>query len=335
MTKIAILGATGYTALELTKLLLRHPSVEITAATSRSETAPISQIHPQLVNRIDLPLENLSTEQVVDRAECVFSCLPHAASAETVKQIVDAGAKVVDFSADYRLRDVETYETWYGGTHPDPDRLGSTPYGLPEWFKDEIVGSQLVANPGCYPTAAILSLAPLLKAGMISTENIIVDSKSGVSGAGRKAKLGTHYPECNESISAYAVGQHRHGPEISQILGMIADSPVSVIFTPHLVPMNRGILSTAYSVPTGDVNEDQLMDVFRETYKDCPFVRIVEHLPHTRDVIHTNYCDITVRKVQDRILTISAEDNLIKGASGAAVQNFNLMFGYPETTALI
>lgn len=335
MTKIAILGATGYTALELVKLLLRHPEAEIVAATSRSETAPISSVHPQLVGRIDLPLENLDTQQIADRAECVFSCLPHAASAGTVAPLVDAGAKAIDFSADYRLRDVKSYETIYGGKHPDPKRVGETPYGLPEWFKSEIVESNLVANPGCYPTSAILALAPLLKANLISPDGIIVDSKSGVSGAGRKAKLGTHYPECNESIAAYGVGTHRHGPEISQILSKISGAKVDVIFTPHLVPMNRGILSTAYSMPVGSPTEEQLFEAFREAYRDCPFVRVVEHLPHTRDVVHTNFCDVTVRRVRDRVVTVSSEDNLIKGASGAAVQNFNLMFGYEETTALL
>jgi N-acetyl-gamma-glutamyl-phosphate reductase len=243
--------------------------------------------------------------------------------------------KVVDFSADYRLRDVDSYETWYGGTHPDPKRVGDTPYGLPEWFKSDIQTATLVANPGCYPTSAILALAPLLKAGLISPDGIIVDSKSGISGAGRKAKLATHYPECNESITAYGVGKHRHGPEISQILGVIAGQDVNAIFTPHLVPMNRGILTTAYSVPVGTASESDLMDACREAYRDCPFVRVIDSLPHTRDVIHTNFCDVTVRVVQDRVVTISSEDNLIKGASGAAVQNFNLMFGYPETTALL
>ena len=280
-------------------------------------------------------LENLGQTELVERADCVFSCLPHAASAGTVGPLVDAGMKVVDFSADYRLRDVDSYETWYGGTHPDPKRVGDTPYGLPEWFKSDIQTATLVANPGCYPTSAILALAPLLKAGLISPDGIIVDSKSGISGAGRKAKLATHYPECNESITAYGVGKHRHGPEISQILGVIAGQDVNAIFTPHLVPMNRGILTTAYSVPVGTASESELMDACREAYRDCPFVRVIDSLPHTRDVIHTNFCDVTVRVVQDRVVTISSEDNLIKGASGAAVQNFNLMFGYPETTALL
>lgn len=335
MTNVAILGATGYTALELTKLLLRHPDANITAVTSRTAGEPLSSVHPQLVDRIDLCLESLSIAELADRAECVFSCLPHAASASTVGPLVDAGVRVVDFSADYRLRDVATYETWYGGTHPDPNRVGVTPYGLPEWFRREILDAPLVANPGCYPTSAILALAPLLKAGLITADNIIVDSKSGVSGAGRTAKLATHYPECNESISAYALGTHRHMPEISQILGLITGKTPDVIFTPHLIPMNRGILTTAYSEPATDADEASLITAMREAYQDSPFVRVVDHLPHTRDVIHTNYVDITVRIVKNRIVTVSCEDNLIKGASGAAVQNFNLMFDYPETTALL
>jgi N-acetyl-gamma-glutamyl-phosphate reductase len=335
MLKIAILGATGYTALELTKLLLRHPEANIVAVTSRQAGEAIASVHPQLADRLDLKLENLTTDQLAERAECIFSCLPHAASAEIVAPLLNAGRKVIDFSADYRLRDVATYEKWYGGTHPDPDRVGTTPYGLPEWFKKDIVDASLVANPGCYPTSAILALAPLLKEKLISADGIIIDSKSGVSGAGRSPKLGTLYPECNESISAYAVGQHRHTPEISQILGMIGDETPDVIFTPHLVPMNRGILSTAYSVPLGSPSEKDLFEAFHAAYDDCPFVRVVEHLPHTRDVVNTNYCDVTVRIVKNRIITISCEDNLIKGASGAAVQNFNLMFGFPETMALL
>jgi len=335
MTHVAILGATGYTALELIKLMLRHPDVDITAVTSRQAGDHIRAVHPQLTDRIDLNLESLSTEQLADRADCVFSCLPHAASASTVAPLVESGMKVVDFSADYRLRDVASYEKWYGGTHPDPDRVGKTPYGLPEFFKDDIVTASLVANPGCYPTSAILALAPLLKNNLISPDGIIIDSKSGVSGAGRTAKMGTLYPECNESVSAYGVGRHRHMPEISQILERISGQSTDVIFTPHLVPMNRGILSTAYSRPIGSTNEKNLFDAFHACYEDCPFVRVVTPLPHTRDVVNTNYCDVTVRVVKDLVVTISCEDNLLKGASGAAVQNFNLMFGYPETTALL
>lgn len=334
MPRIAILGATGYTALELIKLLLRHPEAIITSVTSRQPGEHIASVHPQLTGRLDLLLEAPTTEELAQRTDLVFSCLPHAASAEFVAPLVDAGVRVVDFSADYRLRDVGTYEQWYGGKHPDPGRVGTTAYGLPEWFGDAIQGAQLVANPGCYPTSAILALAPLLKEKLVRPEGIIVDSKSGVSGAGRTLKLGLLFAECNESLAAYAVGNHRHTPEIVQVLAQATGLDPQVIFTPHLVPMNRGILTTAYSLPHSSVSEAKLLDVFRACYEGCPFVRVVSHLPATGDVAGTNYCDLTVRVVQDRIITIACLDNLIKGAAGAAVQNFNLMFDLPETLAL-
>jgi N-acetyl-gamma-glutamyl-phosphate reductase len=251
-----------------------------------------------------------------------------------VAALADADTAAVDFSADYRLNALETYAQWYGEGHADPARVGKVVYGLPELHRDQIVGARLVANPGCYPTSAILALAPLLKHQVIAPDDIIVDSKSGVSGAGRTPKLTTHYPECNESISAYNVGRHRHTPEIEQELSRAAGEQVSVIFTPHLVPMDRGILTTAYARPTRPVTEQALLDTLCESYAGHPFVRVVEHLPATKDTLGTNFCDITARLVRGRVLTISCLDNLIKGASGAAVQNFNLMFGLPETTAL-
>ncbi|MEN6458392.1 MAG: N-acetyl-gamma-glutamyl-phosphate reductase [Thermoguttaceae bacterium] len=336
MTRIAILGATGYTALELIKLLLRHPEAEIVAVTSRQEgQPPIAMIHPSLTGRLDLRLEDLSPAEVAARAECVFSCLPHGASASVVPALLDAGRRVVDFSADYRLNDPEVYAQWYGLKHVDAARLGKVPYGLPELFREQIPPAKLVANPGCYPTSAILALTPLLKAGLIDPKSIILDSKSGVSGAGRTLKLTSHYPECNESISAYNVGRHRHQPEIDQVLGMAAGAPVEVVFTPHLTPMDRGILTSAYSVPTHEVTEAGLLQTLRDFYADEPFVRVVDHLPGTKDTTNTNFCDITVRVVRGRVVCFSCLDNLIKGAAGAAVQNFNLMFGFDETTALL
>jgi N-acetyl-gamma-glutamyl-phosphate reductase len=336
MVKIAILGATGYTALELIKLLLRHPHAQIEMVTSRQEGRPlISAVHPSLTGRLDLHLEDLSPAAASERCECAFLCLPHAASAESAKELLARGVRVIDFSADYRLDDATTYRHWYEHDHPDPERLGKTPYGLPELFGSQIPAANLVANPGCYPTSAILPLAPLLKEGWIDPEDIIVDSKSGVSGAGRTPKLNTHYPECNESISAYSVGKHRHQPEIEQILGRATGKNVQVIFTPHLTPMDRGILSVCYTRPVRPVSEQEVLGLLREFYAGQPFVRIVNHLPATKDTAHTNFVDITARVVRSRVLLLSAEDNLIKGASGAAVQNFNLMFGFPETTALL
>ncbi|MCS7237865.1 MAG: N-acetyl-gamma-glutamyl-phosphate reductase [Thermoguttaceae bacterium] len=336
MTRVAILGAAGYTGLELIKILLRHPEVEITALADRLEGQPhVATIHPSLIGRLDLRLETLTPAELAARAECVFCCLPHGVSATIVPQLLDAGVKVIDLSADYRLSDPETYAAWYNQKHPDPGRLGKVAYGLPELFREQIRGSSLVANPGCFPTSAILALAPLLKAGLIEPRGIIVDSKTGVSGAGRSPKLTTHYPECNESVSAYNIGRHRHTPEMDQILSKVAGEPVEVIFSPHLIPMDRGILTTTYSVPRREVTEDELFQTVRSFYANEPFVRVVPHLPATKDSLGTNFCDITVRTVRGRIVTISCIDNLIKGASGAAVQNFNIVYDYPETVALL
>ncbi len=336
MIRVGILGATGYTALELTKLLLRHPDVELTCMSSRQEGRPhISTVHPQLSGRVDLQLEPFEPGEVAGRVDCVFSCLPHAASASAIAPILDGDVKVIDFSADYRLWDGDVYSKWYGQPHPDVERLGDVAYGLPELYRDQIAGASVVANPGCYPTSAILALAPLLKNNLITTDDIIIDAKSGVSGAGRNPKLSTHFPECNESISAYGVGQHRHTPEIAQILSHAGGSTLDVLFTPHLIPMNRGILITAYARPAGEVSERQLLDGLQEFYENEPFVCVVSHLPGTKDVAGTNLCHVTARVVGDRIVVFSCIDNLIKGASGAAVQNMNLMFELDETTALL
>ena len=335
MTRIAILGATGYTALELVKILLRHPEAEIVAVTSRQEgNVPLALVHPSLTNRLDLCLENLEPAQIAARAECVFSCLPHGVTAAVAPQLLDAGCRVIDFSADYRLDSADVFAAWYGQKHPDPERLGKVVYGLPELFRKEIVGARLVANPGCYPTSAILALYPLLKGGLVEPGDIIVDAKSGVSGAGRTPKMTTHFPECNESISVYNVGRHRHTPEIERFLSLAAGESVEVIFTPHLVPMDRGILTTTYSRPTAGISEERVLQALRDFYAAEPFVRVVDHLPGTKDSLGTNFCDITARVVRGRVVTISCIDNLIKGAAGAAVQNFNLVYDYPETTAL-
>lgn len=338
MVRIGVLGATGYTALELLKILLRHPEADVCVLTSRQEGSPhIGAVHPQLAGRLDITLENLSATQVAAKTDCVFCCLPHAASAAAVADLLEAGVKVIDFSADYRLNDADTYTAWYGNQHPDADRLGNVAYGLPELFADDILEADVVANPGCFPTSAILPLAPFLHGGIIEPGDIIVDSKTGISGAGRSPKLPFHYPECNESISAYNVGRHRHMPEIDQILGRATGAEINCIFTPHLTPMDRGILSTIYTRPTtefSDITEEELLEKMRDFYQDAPFIRVVNHLPATKDTYGSNFCDMTARLVRGRILLISCIDNLVKGASGAAVQNFNLMHGFPETTAL-
>ena len=335
MTTVAIIGGGGYTAVELIKILLRHPQAKITALTSLGETRQVGAVHQSLVGRLDLTFEEFTPQEIASRAECVFCCLPHVASATVVPTLLQCGAKVIDLGADYRLNSAETFETWYEAKHPDPARLGKVPYGLPELFRNKIIGADLIANPGCYPTSAILPLVPLLRSGWVEPTDIIIDSKSGVSGGGRTPKLLTLYPECNESILAYGIGTHRHTPEIEQILSTGSGQSVKVIFTPHLTPMDRGILTVTYSKPAKAASQGELLAVLREFYRDEPFVHVVEHLPATKDVSGTNFVHLTVRLTGGRVLTVSVVDNLIKGASGAAVQNFNLMFGYPETTALL
>lgn len=337
MVKIAILGGSGYTAVELIKILLRHPQAEITAVVSRQEgTPPIAELHPSLAGRIDLRCEPFDVDQLVARGvQCAFGCLPHGASMSSLPQLLERGIRVVDLSADYRLRDPNVYAQWYGESHADIAHLAQAVYGLPEIYAEEIASAHLIANPGCYPQTAILGLAPLVAGKHIHPKGIIVDSKSGVSGAGRTPKLTTHFPECNESVSAYSVGQHRHTPEIEQALTDVANEPVEVIFTPHLMPMDRGIFSTIYAEPTRPTSEDRLLDLYREYYKGAPFVRVGKRLPATKDSTGTNFLDLTVRVVRDRILVLASEDNLIRGASGVAVQNFNLMYGFDERTGLL
>ncbi len=335
-TRVAIVGATGYTALELLKILARHPGVEVAVLTSRQESEPpLAHVHPSLAGLFDLQCENIAPRAAAERVDCVFSCLPHGVTNRSIPEMLAAGAKVVDFSADYRLNDAATFTKWYGEEHADADRLPTTPYGLPELFREEIIRATLVANPGCYPTSAILALAPLLKAGLIEPNDIVIDSKSGVSGAGRTPKLMTHFPECNESVAAYNIGQHRHTPEIQQVLARSCGMDVEFVFAPHLVPMDRGILTTAYARRRDGADEAAVRDALRSAYEGERFVRVVDRPPATKHTTGTNFCDVHACLVGDRVVVVSCLDNMIKGASGAAVQNFNLMFGYPEETGLL
>ena len=337
MTKVAILGGSGYTAAELIKILLRHPQVRIEAVTSRQEGTPaVAEMHPSLLGRIDLRSEPFDPDTLKRRGvECAFGCLPHGVSAECVKPLLERGIRVVDLSADYRLKDPKVFEAYYGEPPHDPDNLSRAVYGLPEVYGARIDRADLVANPGCYPQTGIIGLAPLAAGGMIELKGIIVNSCSGVSGAGRTPKLTTHFPECNESVSAYNVGKHRHTPEIEQVLGDVAGAPVEVIFTPHLVPMDRGIFSTIYATPTSAVTEKDLAALYREYYAKAPFVRVRESPPGTKDTAHTNFLDVCVKVVKGKVVVLACEDNLVRGASGVAVQNFYRMFGYDERTALL
>jgi N-acetyl-gamma-glutamyl-phosphate reductase len=327
----------GYTALELIKILLRHPAAEIVAVTSRQDDTPlVAELHPSLWNRIDLRCEPFDADRLVARGvQFAFGCLPHGVSMTVLPALLERRMRVIDLSADYRLRDPNVYAQWYGESHRDLAHLAQAVYGLPEIYGDEIASAHLVANPGCYPQTAILGLAPLVAGKCIDLGSIIIDSKSGVSGAGRTPKLSAHFPECNESVSAYNVGQHRHTPEIEQGLSDIAGEPVEVIFTPHLIPMNRGIFTTIYAAPLRALSEAQVLDLYRDYYARAPFVRVLDDLPATRDSSGTNFLDLTVRIVRGRIVVLACEDNLVRGGSGVAVQNFNRMYGHDERTGLL
>src|SRR4051794_16182679 len=338
---VAIVGASGYAARELIRILLGHPGARITVATSRQDEAPrLDALHPGLYGRIDLACEPFDADRTAVRAKVAFLALPHTASLAVVPALRARGVRVIDLSADYRLTDAQVYADWYGHVHDDPEGLRRAVYGLPELYREAIPPADLIANPGCYTSTSILAIAPLVAEDRIERTGIIIDAKSGVSGAGRSPKLTTHFPECNESLSAYNVGKHRHTPEIDQVLTDVGrrgpgEGPVEVIFTPHLVPMDRGIFASIYATPRGPATEHDLLDLYRSYYERCPFIRVVNQLPTTKDSAYTNFCDITLRVVRGRILILACLDNLIKGAAGVAVQNFNLMFGHPETTALL
>jgi N-acetyl-gamma-glutamyl-phosphate reductase len=333
---VAVVGASGYAARELIQILLRHPGARIAMATSRQDER-LDALHPSLTGRIDLACEPFDPDRVAERCRFAFLGLPHTASMAIVPSLRERGVRVIDLSADYRLTDAQVYQDWYGHAHTDAGVLADAVYGLPELFREKIPAAGLIANPGCYTSTSILSLAPLVAEDLIDRKSIIIDAKSGVSGAGRSPKLTTHFPECNESLSAYNVGRHRHTPEIDQVLTAVAGGgePVEVIFTPHLIPMDRGIFATIYAAPRKPVAEHDLMELYRSFYADSPFVRVVSHLPATKDSAFTNFFDVTVRVVRGRVVVLACLDNLMKGASGVAVQNLNLMLGLPETTALL
>lgn len=337
--RVGIVGATGYTALETMLLLLRHPTAQVTVATSRSEVGQaIGAVHPLLAGRMQLTVTAYDPQEIAKQCDVAMCCLPHGASAETVRQLIDAGVRVIDFSADFRLSSLQEYSQYYGIEHPWPERVGQTVYGLPEWFGEQIATADLVANPGCYPTAALLPLGPLLSAGWVEADDIIVDAKSGISGAGRTPKLNTLYCEAAESISAYAIGGHRHQPEMVDLLQRFAQVRPKILFTPHLAPMDRGILATIYVRPTAAAiaagGLDAVLPLWQSTYGNDGFVHAVAHLPATKHVAHTNHVQMSVRAAGSRWVLVCAIDNLVKGASGAAVQNLNVMFGRPQHDGL-
>ncbi len=338
--RIAIAGASGYAGAELVRLAVAHPSFTITAVTSEKSAGQlIASVFPSLKGMIDHRFEALAPEALAERADAVFLALPHTKSQDPVAVCVKAGKPVVDLSADYRLKSVGTYEQWYQTSHAYPHLLQEAVYGLPELHRQAIAKSHLVASPGCYPTAAILQLAPLFARGLVQPELIVIDAKSGVSGAGRSPALAYHFPEAHESLEPYKIGQHRHTPEIEQELSGLMENlgAVTITFTPHLVPMNRGILSTAYCKLVRTISLSDLRDLYREFYKGERFVRLYEDVvPNPRYIKGTNYCDVGVYTDPRAgwVVTVAAVDNLVKGAAGQAIQAMNLMLGIPEDTGL-
>lgn len=338
--RIAIAGASGYAGAELVRLAAAHPYYELTAVTSeKSAGQSVSSVFPSLTGAVHHTFEALAPDALAERADAVFLALPHTKSQEPVALCIKAGKLVVDLSADYRLKDVAAYEKWYQSPHTHPALLNDAVYGLPELHRSAIAKARLVASPGCYPTAAILQLAPLFSKGLVEPHTVVIDAKSGISGAGRSPALPYHFPEAHESLEPYKIGQHRHIPEIEQELASVmgGTASVTVTFTPHLVPMNRGILSTAYCRLTQDLSLADLRALYRDFYKGERFVRLFEEtVPNPRYLKGSNYCDVGV--YTDRrtgwVVTVAAVDNLVKGAAGQAIQAMNLMMGIPEETGL-
>ena len=349
--KVAIVGASGYSGEELVKLLLHHPHAELVAVTSRQNAGQtLAQVFPKFASHPkskSLRFVEPNAELLARQAEVVFLALPHGVAAEYAVPLINAGCVVIDLSADFRLRSADIYKEFYAHDHPAPDLLKKAVYGLPEVYREDIKKSLLIASPGCYPTSILLPTIPLLKAGLIKPNGIIADSMSGITGAGRKAEIDYLFCECNESVRPYGVPKHRHLSEIEEQLSFAAGTKVVIQFTPHLIPVNRGILTTLYLAPENHFSTSEEMNAlgakisacYAKAYADEPFVRLLEGkaLPDTKNVVGTNVCEIGWRldPRTGRLIVMSAEDNLVKGASGQAVQSMNLLSGWEETAGLL
>ena len=341
--KVAIVGASGYSGEVLVQLLLNHPHAELTAVTSRQNAGQtLAQVFPKFASHPKsrtLRFVEPNAELLAQQAEVVFLALPHGVAAEFAIPLLADGCTVIDLSADFRLKSAEIYKEFYAHDHPAPELLKKSVYGLPEIYRDEIKKSQLIASPGCYPTSILLPVIPLLKTGLIKSAGIIADSMSGVSGAGRKAEVDYLFCECNESVRPYGVPKHRHLSEIEEQLSFAAGTKVVIQFTPHLIPVNRGILTTLYLEPTDKASAECIAACYAKAYATEPFVRLLEGkaLPDTKNVTGTNVCEIAWRldPRTGRLIVMSAEDNVVKGASGQAVQSLNLLAGWPETSGLV
>ena len=346
MIQVAIVGASGYSGEDLVRLLLSHPQAELAAVTSRQYAGQtVAQVFPKFAHHPrakTLRFSEPKAELLAKQAQIVFLALPHGVAAEFAVPLLQLGCQVIDLSADFRVKSAAVYKDFYAHDHPAPELLAQAVYGLPEVYREQIRKASLIASPGCYPTSILLPTLPLLKAGLIQPASIIADSLSGVSGAGRKAELDYLFVECNESVRPYGIPKHRHLSEIEQELSIAADTQITIQFTPHLIPVNRGILTTLYLTPT-DNNAASLVSrltaCYQAAYANEPFVRLLEGkaLPDTKNVVGTNVIEIAWRHDPrtGRLIVMSAEDNLVKGAGGQAVQSMNLMCGFPETAGLI
>ena len=335
MIKVGIVGGTGYTGVELLRLLALHPQVELRTITSRADAGtPVNQMFPSLRGYLDISFTHPDTAHL-EQCDVVFFATPNGIAMQQARSLLDAGVRVIDLAADFRIKDVKVWEKWYGMSHACPDLIAQAVYGLPEVNRDKIRQAQLVANPGCYPTAVQLGFFPLLEAGLVDAGSLIADAKSGVSGAGRKAEMGSLFSEAADNFKAYGVSGHRHLPEIRQGLSVVAKHEVGLTFVPHLTPLIRGIHATLYARLKTDTD---LQAVFEKRYANEPFVDVMPagSLPETRSVRGSNRCRIAVHRPQDgdTVVVLSVIDNLVKGAAGQAVQNMNIMFGLPEATAL-
>ena len=349
--RVGVVGASGYSGEELVRLLLSHPCAELTAVTSRQYAGQsLAQIFPKFAHHPAakaLRFSEPNAAVLAQQADVVFLALPHGVAAEYAQPLIAAGAAVIDLSADFRVRNPAVYQEFYAHEHPAPQLLAQAVYGMPEVYREQIKKASLVASPGCYPTSILLPTLPLLRDGLVKPEGIIADSLSGVSGAGRKAELDYLFVECNESVRPYGLPKHRHLSEIEQELSVAAGQQVTLQFTPHLIPVNRGILTTLYLQPTTDIRQpgalaaygEKLAACYKAAYAQEPFVRLLEGkaLPDTKNVVGTNVLELAWRldPRTGRLIVMSAEDNLVKGASGQAVQSLNLMCGFPETAGLI
>jgi N-acetyl-gamma-glutamyl-phosphate reductase len=335
MIRVAIIGASGYTGAESIEIILRHNEAKLVYLSALpEECGAVEEVFPRFKGRCNLQIEPLDIDKLSGLADVALCCLPHKVSMGFVPKLLKAGIKVVDFSADYRIKSTEVYEKFYQVKHTDTANLKRAVYGLPELFREQIKVADLIANPGCFPTGALLAIIPLLKEGLVETNSIIVNAVTGISGAGKNPSSKFHFPNMNENIFAYSIGTHRHMPEMEQIASEIAGSDVNILFQPHAGPFNRGILSTVYCQPKKKVAGEQLSKLYKDFYAGEPFVQISNDAPAVKDVAGTNYCHIFVTCVKGKIVVFSAIDNLVKGASGQAIQNMNIIFGLEETLGL-